>query len=149
MNNIDTFNNLRQAILDRVMAEETTIQEAHFEEREKFDGSPAVVIGVSDNEALYNSQKADKVTFVFSLRIYIPLQSDTDAHEVEVNMGRAYWQVFSMFNQRGVLNPHCDIVEPMPSAWGFEERADGILRYADINLRCVKYVSNTPYVPAA
>ena len=153
MNDIDTFNNLREAILNRVTAQETTIREAWFEERERFDGSPAVVIGVSQNEALYNSQKVDKVTFVFSLRIYIPVPSlstsGTDAHDTEINMGRAYWQVFSMFNQRGVLNPHCDIVEPLPSIWGWEERADGILRFSEINLRCVKFVSNSPYVAAA
>lgn len=145
MANLDQFNDLRQAILDRVLAEETTVQEAYFGEREKFDGSPAVVVGVSQNEALYNSQKVDKLTFVFNIRIYIPVTPGQDDDEVEIKMGKAYWQLLNMFSQRGVLNPHADIVEPIASIWGYEERANGILRFSEINLRCIIYKTNNPY----
>ena len=144
--NIDQFNNLRQAILDKITGDETTIQEAYFEQRSEFEGSPAAVIGVSQNEALYNSSDLDRMTFVFQIMIYIPLKSDTDAHEVETNLGKAYWEVLHMFNQRGCLdgiegmeNIH---VEPIPSIWGFEERGEGIYRVAEINLRCVVFLSN-------
>ena len=146
MATIDKFNELRQAILDRILDQETTIQEAFFGEREKFDGSPAAVVGVSQNEALYNSQKTDKLTFVFNVRIYIPVTPGADDDEVEVRMGKAYWQLLNMFSLRGVLNPHADIVEPIASIWGYEERANGILRFSEINLRCVIYKSNSPYV---
>ena len=144
---INQFNSLRQAILDRISGDETTIQEAHFEQRSEFEGSPAAVIGVSQNEALYNSNQMDRLTFVFQVMIYIPLKSDTDAHEVEINMGKAYWEVYHMFNQRGVLDGIEGLeniqVEPIPSIWGFEERAEGIYRFAEINLRCVVFMSNS------
>lgn len=143
---LDTFNDLRQAILDKLVAEETTIQDAYFEQRSEFEGSPSAVIGVSQNEALYNSNKADRMTFVFQIMIYIPLKSDSEAHAVEINMGKAYWEVLRMFSTRGVLGSNADFVEPIPSVWGFEERDSGIYRFAEINLRCVKYLSNQPSV---
>lgn len=143
---IDQFNTLRQAILDKIEGDETTIQEAFFEQRSEFEGSPAAVIGVSQNEALYNSNEMDRMTFVFQVMVYIPLKSDTDAHEVEVNMGKAYWELLHMFNQRGCLDGIAGleniIVEPIPSVWGFEERGEGIYRFAEINLRCVVFMSN-------
>lgn len=144
MAEIDTFNNLRQAILDKIVSKETTIEEAYFEQRSKFNGSPAAVIGVSQNEALYNSNRTDRMTFVFQVTIYIPLTEDTDAHEVEINLGKAYWEVLRMFNQRDVLSAVTDFVEPIPSVWGYETSDAGIRRFAEINLRCVKYVSNQP-----
>ena len=142
MADIDTFNNLRQAILDKVVSDETTIQEAHFENRSKFDGSPAAVIGVSTNEALYHSQKVDRMTFVFQISIYVPIASDTDQHAAEIRLGKAYWEVLHMFNKRDALEGFAEFVEPLPSAWGFEERGEGIYRYAEINLRCVVFLNN-------
>jgi hypothetical protein len=139
---LDTFNDLRQAILDKITSEETTIHTAYFEQRSEFEGSPVAVIGVSQNEALYNSSGADKMVFVFQIMIYIPLKENDDAHEVEINMGRAYWEVLRMFSARGCLGSAADFVEPTPSVWGFEERGSGIYRFAEINLRCVKYLSN-------
>lgn len=144
---IDAFNNLRQAILDLITTDETTIQEAYFEQRSSFSGSPVAVIGVSQNEALYNSTEVDRMTFVFNVQIYIPLKDDSSAHTVETNMGKAYWEVLHMFNQRGVLDGYADIVEPIPSVWGFEERGDGIYRYCEINLRCVVFESNERQLP--
>lgn len=147
MYDIDQFNNLRQAILDKITADETTIQEAYFEQRSEFGGSPVAVIGVSQNEALYHSQKADRMTFVFQIMLYIPLTDQEDTHDVEINMGKAYWEVLHIFNQRGCLEGHADIVEPLPSVWGFEERAESIFRFAEINIRCVKFLSNQRQLP--
>lgn len=139
---MDYFNDIRQAVLDKIVAEESTIQEAHFEEVARFDGSPAAVIGVSSNEALYNSNTTDRITFVFQVRIYIPLPEGNATEEVERNMGKAYWDVLSMFNSRKALGASADIVEPIPSIWGYEERGEGIYRFAEVIVRCVKFVSN-------
>ena len=135
------FNSLRQAILDKIVSTETDIQEAHFEEVSTFDGSPAAVIGVSQNEALYNSQKIDRMTFVFQIRIYIPLKDETHTLETEERMGKAFWDVLTMFNKRDALEGNADIVEPMPSVWGFEERGAGLYRFSEINLRCVVFLN--------
>ncbi len=146
MAEIDTFNELRQAVLDKIVADETTIQEARFEERDTFEGSPAAVVGVSPNEALYNSQKTDRTTFVFRVRIYIPLVENEEAfdhtHDIEERLGKAYWEVLRMFNQRDALAGIADFVEPIPSFWDFEERGQGVYRFAEINIRCVKYLTN-------
>lgn len=142
--NPDQFNDLRQAILDKITAEETTIQEAYFGQRSEFEGSPVAVIGVSNNEALYNSQVRDRVTFVFQIIIYIPIKDGDDQDDVEVRMGKAYWEVLSMFNQRKCLDGYADMVEPIPSAWGFEERGSGMYRFSEINLRCVLWMTNQP-----
>lgn len=142
---INTFNDLRQAVLDKITSDETTIKEAFFEQRTSFGGSPAAVIGVSQNEALYHSTAVDRFVFVFQILIYVPFNaedSDDAQHETEVILGKAYWEVLRMFRKRNSLGSAADMVEPIPSAWGFEERGDGIYRYAEINLRCVKYLPN-------
>lgn len=144
---IDTFNNLRQAILTRITSDESTIKEAHFEQPESFEGSPVAVVTMSQNEALYNSNKLDRMTFVFQVLIYIPMVP-TELHQVELNMGKAYWEVLHMFNQRGCLDGATGLegmtiqMEPLPSAWSYEERGEGVFRVAEINLRCVVFMSN-------
>lgn len=144
MADINTFNNLRNAILTKIVSDETTIQEAYFEQRSQFEGSPAAVIGVSQNQALYNSNRVDRMTFVFQILIYIPLKNNADTHEVETNMGKSYWEVLKMFNQRDCLSGFADFVEPLPSVWGFETSDAGIMRFSQIDLRCVVFLSNQP-----
>jgi hypothetical protein len=144
METINTFNELRQAVLDVITADETTIQEAYFEERSEFDGSPAAVVGVSQNDALYNSQHLDRMTFVFQVRIYIPINVNEDIHDVEIRMGKAYWETLRLFKARDVLGTAADFVEPIPSIWGFEERGEGVFRFCEINIRCAKFLSNQP-----
>jgi hypothetical protein len=144
--NINQFNELRQAILDKIEDDETSIQEAHFEQPENFGGSPAAVVGVSPNEALYNSNHTDRMTFAFTIMIYIPMKED-NIHEVEEAMGQAYWEVLHMFNKRNVFDgvvTGLDTVhtEPLPSVWSYEERGEGVFRVAEINLRVVAYMSN-------
>lgn len=139
---IDDFNNLRQAIVTQITADETTIQEAYFAPQSEFEGFPAAVIGISPNEALYNSTAVDRMTLPFAIQIYIPLGENDDAVLVEQNMGKAYWEVLHMFNQRDVLNPYADIVEPVPSVWDYVEIGAGIYRMCEVNLRCIKYISN-------
>lgn len=141
-NDLDAFNDLRQAILDKIVSVETTIQEAYFEERSSFDGSPAAVVGMSSNEALYESTSLDKVTFGFQIRIFIPIVDETHTAEVETRMGKAYWEVLRMFKRRDVLDGLADIVRPVPSIWGFEQRGDAVYRFAEINLQCVAFLGN-------
>lgn len=146
MYDINQFNQLRQAILDKITADETTIQIAYFEQPESFSGSPAAVIGVSPNEALYNSTHTDKMTFAFTILIYIPM-NETNLHEVEEAMGQAYWEVLHMFNKRDVFDgavTGLDTIhaEPLPSVWSYEERGEGVFRVAEINLKIVAYMSN-------
>jgi hypothetical protein len=137
------FNQLRQAVLDKLLTETTNIAEAHFEEKSSFASSPAAVVGVSSNEALYNSQKTDRVTIVFQIRIYIPLKDEEHTLETETRMGEAFWATLLLFNKRDALGAHADFVEPLPSIWGFEERGNGVYRFSEINLRCVKYLNQS------
>lgn len=141
-NNLNAFNDLRQAILDKIVSEETTIKEAYFEERSSFNGSPAAVIGMSSNEAAYESTAIDKMTFGFQVRIYIPLPDEQHTAEVEERMGKAYWEVLRMFKRRDVLDGMADIVRPTPSIWGFEVREDIVYRFSEINLQCVAFLGN-------
>lgn len=141
-NDLGAFNGLRQAILDKIVSDETTIKEAYFEERSTFNGSPAAVIGVSSNDAMYESQAIDKMTFAFQVRIYIPLNNETDTDDVEKRMGKAYWEVLRMFKRRDILDGLADIVRPVPSIWGFEQREDAIYRFSEINLQCVAFLGN-------
>ena len=146
MDNIDTFNDLRQAIVDKIQSEETTIEVAYFAQRSEFEGSPAAVVNVYGNESLYSSTMTDKMTFVFQILIYIPITAESDRDAAERRMGKAYWDVLRMFNKRGCLAGHADFVEPLPSSWGMEERDAGVYLFSQINLRCVVYVSNQPNV---
>lgn len=144
--NPNAFNELRQAILDRILSDQTMIQEAYFAEQSKFEGSPACVIDVSTNEALWHSTARDRMTFVFEIRTYIPLREPTDAASVEERMGKAYWELLNLFRTRGVLNPHAEFVEPMPSQWYWEERDGGVFRVSQITIRCVVFTPNKPAI---
>lgn len=142
---MDAFNLLREEILSRITANPDYIQVAYFSERDSFDGSPAAVIGVSSNEALYNSQSTDKITLVFTIRIYVPLTDKSEYEETERRLGQAFWYVLTQFTKRDALGAHADFVEPIPSVWGWEENTTtgAVYRYAEINVRCKKFLTQT------
>lgn len=136
------FNLLRQKIKDVLLEDTTYIQEVYMEERSTFTGSPAAIVSVSTNEALYNSQKDDKLTFVFNIRLYVPLVDESKHAEAELIMGEVYWYVLNQFTKRDVLAEHADFCEPVPSIWSFESSANGpVYRVAEINLRCRKHLN--------
>lgn len=138
---MDFFNTMRQAIVDKLETL-TNLQEVYFAPRSEFAGSPVAVVSVSQNEALYNSNRVDRMTFVFQVRIYIPLANDADSVEVETNLGKAYAEVLEAFMERQVLGAAADFVEPIAGTWSYEERTSGIYHVAEVNLRCVRFMNN-------
>lgn len=138
---MDFFNDIRQAIVTKLETL-TTIQTVYFAPRSEFAGSPVAVVSVSSNEALYNSNRADRMTFVFQVRIYIPLVSESDSTEVETNLGKAYGELLLAFRDREVLGTAADFVEPIAGTWFYEERTSGVYHVAEVNVRCVKYMDN-------
>lgn len=138
---MDFFNDIRQAIVDKLDTL-TTLQTVYFAPRSEFDGSPVAVVSVSQNEALYNSNRVDRLTFVFNIRIYIPLANDADSTVVETNLGKAYAEVLLAFTTRDVLGSVVDFVEPIAGTWSYEERTSGVYHVAEINVRCVKFMTN-------
>ena len=140
---LSVFNDLRQSIVDKIINNCTTIDYAYFGEKSQFLGSPTAIVGVSPNEALYNSSKMDRMTFVFQIRLYIPLTQDSDEDEVETRMGQAYWEVLRLFSSRSALSGFADFVEPIPSSWAWVTIGSGICRVAEINVRCVVFLSHS------
>lgn len=136
---MSTYSDIRQAIIDKINNDATTIQVAYRTNRSTLEGFPAAVVMPSDQTADWGSTARDKFTVAFTIRVYYPMASEADQETAELNLEQALDEMIDLFNVRAVLGTACDYVEPVPSAWGFEERSDQVYRFADINLKCVKH----------
>ena len=102
---------------------------------------PLVTITPSDNETDYGSTTHDKATFAFKLRIYYPIEKDSAHEDAEKALEEVVDELLTLFRPRNVLGVACDWVAPTPSIWEYEVRGEAVLRVAEVNLSCIKYVA--------
>lgn len=106
------------------------------------DGYPVAVVYPSENDSDYGSTEADKITFVFKVKLVSLMRTGTDQQMIDDLMYDLGDSVINAFKSRGVLGNTCDWVQPVPSIWGTEDRGDAIHRTREFTIRCKKYVSN-------
>jgi hypothetical protein len=147
---IDTFHNLRQAIVDRLntlgsdIVGQVKMSPVSVSNQSSF---PAIVVDIASNEALFQSNKKDQVTFVFEITVMDPIRDDTDIEVQEENIDKIYWQLYHIFNQRdcldGVTGLSDVLVEPLPSTFDVEEsNGGGVYRVLRMNLRVRAWLNN-------
>lgn len=134
------FKEIRLAI-QSVLLTSTKVQKVYLTDRTRFEGFPVAVITPSENETDYGSTCKDRRVFVFKVKVYYPITSEDKQEVEELAFQDVVDELIVLFNKRALLDPVVDWVEPIPSAWSYEERGEGLYRMAEIGLRCVKYVS--------
>lgn len=107
------------------------------------EGYPVAIVLPSENDSDYGSTDADRVTFVFKIRIVSLIRNGSEQQIVDDLMYDLSDAVLNAFKTRGVLGNVCDWVQPVPSVWGHEDRGDSVHRTREFTIRCKKYVSNT------
>jgi hypothetical protein len=133
------FSNIRTAIVDKITNDVSAIQVVYRSPRSNLEGAPAAVVEPSENEADYASTSSDRRVYAFKVRIYYKFTNDAELEAAETALEEALEQMLDAFTQRSVLGEACDWVQPVPSVWQYEERADGVYRMAELTLRCIKY----------
>jgi hypothetical protein len=134
------FSTIRTAIIDKINSPAITkIQVAYRSDRSTFSGFPAAVVSPSENQSDYSSTADDRRAYVFKIRVYYPVQSESEQDTADIALEEALDEMINAFRQRGSLGTACDWVEPIPSVWQYEERGESIYRMAELTLRCIKY----------
>lgn len=131
---------IRDAILAKINSPAITKIQVAYRTKSTFAGFPAAVVLVSDNESDYGTTQKDRMVYVFRVKVYYPIKNESEQESVETALEDAIDELIEVFRIRNVLGSACDWVEPVPSAWGEEVVAEAVYRYAQITLRCVKYV---------
>jgi len=116
-------------------------QVTHSELRD-YTGYPVAVITPSENDSDYGSTEADKVTFVFKVRVIYIIRKGTDQEDIDNKMYDLSEAVLNAFKTREALGNTCDWVQPVPSVWGKEDRGESVYRTREFTIRCKKYVRN-------
>ncbi len=135
------FNAIRRAIIDKLNNESTKLEVAYPTYRSTFDGFPAAVVTPSENEADYSSGQSDRRAYVFTVTVYYPLPSESEAEATDHALGETIDELIELFSNRGALGTVCDWVEPVPSVWQDVEQGDTPYRTGELTLRCVKYTA--------
>lgn len=137
------FSTIRTAIINKINSPSITkIQVAYRTDRSSLDGFPAAVVSPSENEADYHSTGSDRRTYAFKIRVYYPIKDEADQDGADIALEEALDEMIDVFSTRSALGSACDWIEPVPSVWQYEERADGLYRMAELTLRCVVYKPN-------
>jgi hypothetical protein len=130
---------IRTAIINKINNDLTKIQVAYRTDRSTFSGFPAAVVSPSENEADYSSTADDRRTYAFKIRVYYPIQDESEQDSADIALEEALDEMLDAFSTRGVLGSACEWVKPVPSVWQYEERGEGVYRMAELTLRCVTY----------
>lgn len=133
------FSTIRTAIIDKINNDLTKIQVAYRTDRSTLDGFPAAVVSPSENEADYASTSDDRLVYAFKIRVYYPIKNESEQDSAELALEEALDEMITAFTARNALGSACDWLAPIPSAWQYEERADGLYRMAELTLRCITY----------
>ena len=135
-----TFGTIRQAIIDKINADSTKIQEAYRAPRSEFSGYPAVVVSPSENLNDYGSTAQDKLTYVFNLTAYYPVASEAEAETADAAMDEVVDELLDIFKLRNALSAaSVDWLAPSPSTWGFVEfDGGGTFSLSSRNIQCFR-----------
>lgn len=134
------FKDIRQKIMDVLEADASKIEAVYRSDKSEFSGYPAATVSPSDNPGDYSDQAMDKNTITFLVRVFqeIPQSGQEDA---ELVLEDAVEEVITIFQNRDVLSPACDWVEPVASTWGYLDRETGPIRVVELRIKCRKYTS--------
>lgn len=132
---------IRQAIIDVLNGESITkIEVAYRTDRSEVDGYPCALVFPSEHEADYHQTGSgnNKETYIFTIRILYPFVDGQEAADIALE--EATDEIIAAFRERDVLGSAADWVEPVPGRWGYQQRGDGTMRIAELNIKAVKYI---------
>ena len=132
---------IRQAIIDLLNSEAISkIEVAYRTDRSKVEGYPCALVFPSEHEADFHQTGSgnNKETYVFTIRILYPFVEGQE--EADIALEEATDEIIAALRDRSVLGSASDWVIPVPGKWGYQDRGDGIMRVAELNVKCVKYI---------
>lgn len=135
------YQTIRQAIIDLLNSEAISkIQVAYRTDRSKIDGYPAALVFPAEHEADYHQTGAgnNRETYIFTIRILYPFTEGQE--DADIALEEATDEIIGALRDRSVLGSAADWVDPVPGKWGYQDRGDGTMRVAELNVRCVKYI---------
>lgn len=133
------FKDIRQKIIDVITAQASKIESVYRSDRSNFDGYPACTVSPSDNEADYGDQAMDKNVITFIVRVFQQIPQDGQ-EESEITLEDTVEQLITIFQDKNILSPAADWVQPVPSIWGYQDRESGPVRVVELRLRVRKYI---------
>ena len=104
------------------------------------DDYPAVSVLGAENESEFGNgapSNANVQTVVFTVRVLYTV-SDENQQEAEEKIDTVLDELMALFSNPNSLSPACDWVEPASASWAYQDRGNGLVRIADIKLRCRK-----------
>jgi len=137
------FKNARAAIVKKIEDDCNKVGKVYGYDRSTFEAYPAVVVAPTDNEADYADNAMDKITMIFKVRAYYPINEEDEHEAAETALEEVVDELLTEFRERKVLGSASDAVTPAPSVWEYEDRGEVIYRVAEITLRCIKYSSRS------
>lgn len=137
---------LKNKIREVISQDVDTVKEVVDYEKTGFVGFPAVTITCSGNENLFYSSAENERTFIFLMRVYVPIEnkplletlSDTQKEIAEEIMENVVDQLLNAFDTTTnfTLDGSGDNgLEAVPSRWGYALMPVGWCRTAEIELR--------------
>lgn len=133
---------IRQAIIDLINSESIEkIQAAYRTEASSISGYPAALVFPAEHTADYHDTAPgrNKETYIFTIRILYPFAAEGQ-EEADIALEEAVDELIGAFRDRSALGAAADWVEPVPGRWGYQQRGDGTMRVAELNIRAVKYI---------
>lgn len=146
------YKKIRQAIIDHLNSDVITkIAVAYRTDRSEIAGYPAALVFPAEHEADYfqTGGGSNKETYIFTIRILYPFTEGQE--EADLALEEAVDELIRNFRNRDSLGIEkddegndigsvVDWIEPVPGRWGYQDRGNGTMRIAELNIRCVKYV---------
>lgn len=136
------INDIKNAIINRISTDITSVQEVADYEKIPQRGFPAVCVFCSGNENDYSTTSENMRTFAFVIRVFEQIGKDIDNNDAKERAERIVGNVVSdlinSFDKYYDLGGTVDYCLSSPSKWGYVQTDAGWMRTADIILQCKK-----------
>lgn len=132
--------------IQNIISAQDTVQDVALYEKSNFNGFPGVTVTCSGNENTAYSSAENQRTFIFTIRIYVPIEekaaleslADSQKKIAEEIMERVVDQLLNAFDktENFTMDDAADNgVEAVPSSWSYALIGVGWCRVATIELR--------------
>ncbi len=140
-----SFVSLKTAILNKLNTLKGLGQPLNYvydEHRTDFEGFPAATFEPSDLESDFETVTDNLRHYIFRIVIWQEAEKVGLGQSIDI-LADAVDKVIDAFDQDYTLGGACDVVKAVPVEWGVVPAGNGIVRYAEIKLECIKSTSIT------
>lgn len=137
------FTNMRAKLVSAIQTASTKVASAQVYDSEasKFGGFPAITVAPVNNEADFNDTSNRRYELIYNVTIYEEI-TQTGQASADSILDDVMDELLVILNDKDTDWSPAEWIVPTPANWGYQDRPEGMVRTATLQVRCVIFINN-------